>query len=58
MRCPQSQTPTQPINIPPAPATLWSQLPPSSQQQLAHLVAELLQRVRQAAKDKESDHEH
>ncbi len=44
-------------SVPPVPMTLWHQLPASSQQQLAHLVAELIQRVRTAAPDKERDHE-
>jgi hypothetical protein len=39
------------------PPTIWHQLPPTSQQQLAHLVAQLIQRVRQAASDKEREHE-
>jgi hypothetical protein len=38
--------------IPPVPATIWHQLPTSSQQQLAHLVAQLIQRVRRAKSDK------
>jgi hypothetical protein len=37
--------------------TLWHRLPTSSQQQLAHLIAELIQRVRTVEKDKERDHE-
>jgi hypothetical protein len=40
-----------------APPTIWYQLPPTSQQQLAHLVARLIQRVRQAASGKEKEHE-
>lgn len=44
-------------SVPPVPTTLWHRLPTSSQQQLAHLVAELIQRVRIATKDKECDHE-
>ncbi len=43
--------------VPPVSLTLWQRLPASSQQQLAHLVAELIQRVRTAAQDKERDHE-
>jgi hypothetical protein len=43
--------------VPPVPLTLWHRLPASSQQQLAHLVAELIQRVRTTAQDKERDHE-
>jgi hypothetical protein len=44
-------------SVPPVPTTLWHRLPTGSQQQLAHLVAELIQRVRIAAKDKECDYE-
>ena len=46
--------------VSPIPMTLWHRLPLSSQQQLAHLVAELIQRVRTAVQDKEkeSNHEH
>ena len=47
----------QPNQIPPVPTTIWHQLPPSSQQQLAHLVARLIQRVRVAKSDKEQKHE-
>jgi hypothetical protein len=43
--------------IPPVPITIWHQLPESHQQQLAHLVAQLIQRVRAAASDKEHRHE-
>jgi hypothetical protein len=57
MQSKQRQPPTQRSIVPPVPSTLWHQLPPSSQQQLAHLVADLIQRVRRAAKDKEHDHE-
>ncbi len=44
-------------NVPPIPQTLWQRLPASSQQQLAHLIAELIQRVRTTAQEKERDHE-
>jgi hypothetical protein len=43
--------------VPPVPQTIFQRLPASSQQQLAHLVAELIRRVRTAAQDKERDHE-
>jgi hypothetical protein len=43
--------------LPPVPTTVWPQLPESHQQQLAHLVAQLIQRVRQAVSDKEQNHE-
>jgi hypothetical protein len=44
--------------IPPVPPTIWHQLPASSQQQLAYLVAQLIQRVRRAVKEQENNHEH
>ena len=44
--------------VSPIPTTLWHRLPLSSQQQLAHLVAELIQRVRTAAQDKEKENNH
>ncbi|GHO88610.1 hypothetical protein [Dictyobacter formicarum] len=47
----------QTIQILPIPATIWYQLPQSHQQQLAHLVAQLIQRARAATKDKEPHHE-
>lgn len=53
----QRQSFTQRSTVPPVPLTLWHRLPASSQQQLAHLVAELIQRVRTSAQDKERDHE-
>ncbi len=43
--------------VPPVPTTIWHQLTPTSQQQLAHLVAQLIQRVLQAQSDKEHNHE-
>lgn len=44
--------------IAPVPPTIWHQLPPTSQQQFAHLIAQLIQRVRRAVKDQEKKHEH
>lgn len=41
----------------PVPTTIWHQLPPTSQQQLAHLVAQLIQRVRGVTSDKECNDE-
>ncbi len=41
----------------PAPATIFCRLPQSHQQQLAHLVADLIRRVRAAAQDKEDNRE-
>ena len=43
--------------LPPVPTTIWHQLPESHQQQLAHLVAQLIGRVRGATSDKEQNHE-
>ena len=39
------------------PATIFCRLPQSHQQQLAHLVADLIRRVRAAAQDKEDNRE-
>ena len=39
------------------PTTIFHQLPQSHQQQLAHLIADLIRRVRIAAQDKEGTHE-
>jgi hypothetical protein len=57
MQSRQRHRSTQQSNVPPVPMTLWHRLPPSSQQQLAHLVADLIRRMRTAAQDKENDHE-
>ncbi len=54
----QHRPATQWSNVSPVQQTLWYRLPPSSQQQLAHLVADLIQRIRRAAQDKEHEHEH
>ena len=43
--------------VSPAPATVFCRLPQSHQQQLAHLVADLIRRVRTAAQDKEDNRE-
>jgi len=57
MRSRQRQLFNPQSSVPPVPTTIFHRLPTSSQQQLARLVAELIQRVRRAAKDKECDHE-
>ncbi len=57
MQSSQRQSSNQQSNVPPVPLTLWQRLPVSSQQQLAHLVAELIQRVRTTAQNKERDYE-
>jgi hypothetical protein len=41
----------------PAPATIFCRLPQSQKPQLAHLVADLIRRVRAAAQDKEDNGE-
>ena len=43
--------------VPPVPATIFCRLPQSHQQQLAHLVADLIRRVRTAAQTREGDYE-
>ena len=43
--------------VPLVPTTIWYQLPPTSQQQLAHLVARLIQRVRVVKLNQEQNHE-
>ena len=57
MRRDQLRAFNQQDQVSPTPPTIWHQLPASSQQQLAYLVAQLIQRVWIAAKDKEYDHE-
>jgi hypothetical protein len=57
MQSRQRQSSNQLSNVPLVPLTIFHRLPASSQQQLAHLVAELIQRVRTTAQDKERDHE-
>ena len=42
----------------PVSATVFQQLPQSHQQQLAHLMADLIRRVRTAAQTREGNHEH
>ena len=41
----------------PVPTTIFQRLPQSHQQQLAHLIADLIRRVRTAVQDREGDHE-
>ena len=43
--------------VSPIPTTIFHQLPQSHQQQLTHLIADLIRRVRIAAQDKEGTHE-
>ena len=53
MQSKQCQLTTQLSSVSPVQQTLWYRLPQSHQQLLAYLVAELVQRVRKAAQDKE-----
>jgi hypothetical protein len=53
MQSRQRQPSNQQSTVPLVPTTLWHRLPTRSQQQLAHLVADLIQRVRTAVQDKE-----
>ncbi len=47
----------QPIEVTPVPTTIFHQLPQNHQQQLAHLIADLIRRVRTAGADREGNHE-
>ena len=50
--------PSIPANrVPSAPTAIFQQLPQSHQQQLAHLIADLIRRVRAAAQVREGNHE-
>jgi len=53
----QRQSPILQTPIPPVPTTIFCRLPQSHRQQLAHLVADLIRRVRAAAQDKEDTRE-
>ncbi|HEU5230113.1 MAG TPA: hypothetical protein VFU49_20000 [Ktedonobacteraceae bacterium] len=57
MQSRQRRAPKQQGQFQPVPTTIWHQLPASSQQQLAHLVAQLIQRVRGVTSDKERNDE-
>lgn len=57
MRRDQLSTSNQQNPVPPVPTTIWHQLPLTSQQQLAHLLADLIQRVRSVRLDKEGKYE-
>ena len=51
-----------PQSIPPntvslVPTTIFHQLPQSHQQQLAHLIADLIRRIHAAKQNREGDHE-
>src|SRR5258707_5031639 len=53
----QRQPSIQQSIVSPVPTTIFQRLPQSHQQQLAHLIAELIRRVRTAAQNREGDHE-
>ncbi len=53
----QRQSPILQTPVFPVPATVFCRLPQSHQQQLAHLVADLIRRMRTAAQDKEDNRE-
>jgi hypothetical protein len=53
----QRQPSTQLSSVFPVPMTILHRLPPNSQQQLAHLIADLIQRVRTATAHKERNDE-
>ena len=53
----QRQPSIQQSPVSPVPATIFHRLPQSHQQQLAHLIADLIRRVRTAVQDREGDHE-
>ena len=57
MRRDQLRAFNQQDQVSPTPPTIWHQLPESHQQQLAYLVAQLIQRIRGAKSDKEPNHE-
>ncbi len=58
MQSRQRQPSIQQSTVSPVPTTIFHRLPQSHQQQLAHLIADLIRRVRTAAQDREGDHEH
>jgi hypothetical protein len=45
------------IPVSPVPTTIFQRLPQSHQQQLAHLIADLIRRMRTAAQAREGGHE-
>ena len=51
----QPSIPQSPVS--PVSATIFQRLPQSHQQQLAHLIADLIRRVRTAAQTREGNHE-
>ena len=53
----QHQPSIQPIPVAPVLTTIFHQLPQSHQQQLAHLVADLMRRMHAGKQNREGDHE-
>jgi hypothetical protein len=53
----QRQSPIAQNLVPPVPATIFCRLPQSHHVPLAHLVADLIRRVRAATQDKEDNRE-
>ena len=53
----QRQSPILQIPVPPVPATIFYRLPQNHHVPLAHLVADLIRRVRTATQDKEDNRE-
>jgi hypothetical protein len=53
----QHQPSLPPIPVAPVLTTSFHQLPQSHQQQLAHLIADLIRRMRAAKHNREGDHE-
>ncbi len=53
----QRQPSIQQSPVSPVSTTIFQRLPQSHQRQLAHLIADLIRRVRTAAQTREDDHE-
>jgi hypothetical protein len=53
----QRQSPILQTPVPPVPATIFYRLPQNQKPQLAHLVTDLIRRVRTATQDKEDNRE-
>ncbi len=53
----QCQPSIQQSTVSPVSTTIFQRLPQSHQQQLAHLIANLIRRMRTAAQTREGDHE-
>mgnify|MGYP001381480968 CR=1 FL=1 len=53
----QRHPPIPPNTVSSVPTTIFHQLPQSYQQQLAHLIADLIRRMHAAKQNREGDHE-